>query len=183
MENIENQEEIIKYPEIAQELRVRRDKDQEMRERSMQNGGIIETEEDDMVDIENTNRMKEIVNEIGWPTISKVGKEGSFDAWLLVQHADHDVEFQMQCLDLMKAEPEGEVNPVNIAYLEDRTRVNNGEPQIYGTQFYEHQGYYGPRPIEDQEHVDERREALGLEPMQEYERSLRIRRYNIGKDE
>ncbi len=124
---------------------------------------------DSSIDVENTQRMKEIIEQIGWPTRSKVGKYASESAWLLVQHADHDRAFQKMCLDLMKAQSAGEVSPANIAYLEDRVRVGEGRPQLYGTQFYaDEAGNIGPRPIEDPDHVDERRKAVGLQPLSEY---------------
>ncbi len=143
--------------------------DQQMRRRSIEKGGVIEIEEDDTLDFRNTERMKQIIHDIGWPTISKVGAEISNDAWLLVQHADHDVTFQKKCLDLMKQQSEGEVSKRNIAYLEDRIRVNEGQPQLYGTQFRNEEGTpYGPCPIEDPEHVNDRRKEMGMELLEEY---------------
>jgi hypothetical protein len=124
-------------------------------------------------DRKNTKRLKEIVSEIGWPTILKVGKEASQAAWLLVQHADHDRAFQQHCLDLMKNEAEGEVNKQDIAFLEDRVRVAMGMPTLYGTQFFEDaDGEFGPRPIEDMDHLDERRATMGLPTFDEYEREM-----------
>src|SRR5260370_41554450 len=124
---------------------------------------------DSSIDVENTQRMKEIIEQIGWPTRSKVGKYASESAWLVVHHADHDRAFQKMCLDLMKAKSAGEVSPANIAYLEDRVRVGEGRPQLYGTQFYaDEAGNIGPRPIEDPDPVDERRKAVGLQPLSEY---------------
>jgi hypothetical protein len=111
--------------------------------------------------------MKEIIKQIGWPTVSKVGKEISSSAWLLVQHADHDVEFQKECLELMKAEPETEVSKKDIAYLEDRICVNEDCPQIYGTQFTEKEGRFMPRVIENMENLNERRKSVGLDTLEE----------------
>src|SRR2546429_6865696 len=74
----------------------------------------------DEVDKKNTARMKAIVAKFGWPTTSIFGKEASNNAWLLVQHADLDIEFQEACLSLMKKLPPDEVSLSNIAYLEDR---------------------------------------------------------------
>src|SRR3989338_6041030 len=148
--NFESPSENIPFPEIAAELQSMAAVDQDMRERSQTEGYLDET-----VDTTHTARMKEIVAEIGWPTISKVGKTASDKAWLLIQHADHDVAFQMQCLELMKAAPATEVDPTNIAFLEDRVRVNQGKEQIYGTQFTEVD-------------VDARRAEVGMEPLSEY---------------
>lgn len=160
--NQENQSENISHPEIALEIKQMVDTDQAMRERS---------EEDDYwdeeVDTLNTARMKEIVVEIGWPTISKVGTEGASNAWLLVQHADHDIAFQEQCLNLMKEAPQGEVDETDIAYLEDRVRVNQGRGQLYGTQFTQENNQHIPRMIEDEEKVDIRRAELGMGPLSE----------------
>ena len=122
---------------------------------------------DDTVDVENTERMKEIVAEIGWPTVLKVGEEGAHHAWLLVQHADLDVAFQEECLALMKEAGEGEVSVTDIAYLEDRVRVNQGKGQLYGTQFTQENNQHIPRPIEDEEQVNERRAAIGMGPLSE----------------
>lgn len=161
--NFESPSENIPFPEIAAELQSMAAVDQDMRERSQTEGYWDET-----VDSTHTARMKEIVAEIGWPTISKVGKTASDKAWLLVQHADHDVAFQIQCLELMKAAPATEVDPTNIAFLEDRVLVNQGKEQIYGTQFTEVDGKYIPQPIEDEENVDARRAEVGMEPLSEY---------------
>ncbi len=128
---------------------------------------------DSSIDVANTQRMKEIVENIGWPTRSRVGGHASEMAWLLVQHADHDRAFQQMCLELMKMQAAGEVSPANIAYLEDRVRVGEGRPQLYGTQFnVDEAGNFGPRPIEDPDHVDERRQAVGLQPLSDYARDV-----------
>lgn len=166
------QEPKIEYLSFAKEIKGMYEKDQEMRKRAMANNGIIENEEDSKLDSIHTQRMKEIVKQMGWPTISKVGETVSDMAWLLVQHADHDIEFQKQCLELMK-QTSNDVSKVNIAYLEDRVKVNSGRPQIYGTQFYEHDGIYEPRPIEELDKVDKRRKEVGLESLKEYARMLK----------
>lgn len=152
----------IQFPAIASEINAMAMTDQNMRQRA-----LAENVWDETVDASNTARIKEIVYEIGWPTISRVGREASSNAWLLVQHADRDVAFQSACLALMKQEPPAEVSPQNIAMLEDRVRVNSSQPQIYGTQFDEVDGAYVPRPMEDMERVDERRKLMGLGSLEE----------------
>ena len=67
----------------------------------------------------------------------------------------------------------GELQPVHLAYLTDRLRTFEGKPQLYGTQGQTNSdGLIVPFPIEDEEHVDERREAIGLEPLEEYFKSM-----------
>ena len=46
------------------------------------------------LDQKHTNRVRKIIDKYGWPGKSLVGKQGAHGAWLLVQHATHDVDFQ-----------------------------------------------------------------------------------------
>lgn len=160
--SFEHQKENELFVEIALEIKNMVQVDQEMRSRSQ-----VEDYWDETVDAKNTKRMKEIVAKIGWPTISKVGKEGAHDAWLLIQHSDRDVNFQAQCLQLMKDVPENEVDKINIAYLEDRVRVNQGRGQLYGTQFNQEHGKHVPKTIEDKVNIDLRRAEIGMGPLSE----------------
>ena len=160
------------FAKFAKEITNMYENDQNMRTRAIENKGVIENEEDKSLDLRNTERMKEIVKVMGWPTISKVGEKISNMAWLLIQHADHDVGFQKQCLEFME-QSFGDVSKRNIGYLEDRIRVNEGRPQLYGTQFRGEGENYGPAPIENPEKVDERRKGLGMESLEEYARLLK----------
>lgn len=156
----------IKFPALAQEIEKMLEEDQAMRERALKNKGIIESKEDDTLDQRNAERMKQIIEESGWPSTLKVGQEAARAAWLLVLHADHDVVFQKMALELMNQE-EG-VEEKDIAYLEDRVRVNEGKLQIYGTQFRPNaRGEYNPLPIEDVENVNKRRIQMGLGTLEE----------------
>lgn len=154
--------------DIRNELLKRFEKDKQMRTRVINEGVSL----DESLDKENTEYLKDVVEKHGWPTISNVGWEASQAAWLLVQHADHDLEFQSQCLELMKSLSGDEVSLPNIAYLEDRVRVGRGEPQLYGTQFYQEGNHFAPRPIEDEDGLEERRKAMDLEPFTEYKQTL-----------
>lgn len=121
------------------------------------------------VDRDNTARLRAIVEEHGWPTVALVGSDGARAAWLLAQHADHDVAWQKRALALMEPHAEsGQASPIDLAYLTDRVRVNEGRPQLFGTQFHEVDGKRQPSPIEDPEGVDARRESLGMRTMRAY---------------
>jgi hypothetical protein len=172
---MESSAERVPFPEVAAELAAMRDADQSMRERN-----LADPEEwDEELDRKNTERMKQIIADIGWPTSLKVGAAGADHAWILVQHADHDPAFQEHCLHLMR-ESSGEALNRHIAYLEDRVRVNKGQPQLYGTQFYDSEAGYGPREIEAPEKLDERRREMGLEPFEEYRKGL-LEKYKMNK--
>lgn len=121
------------------------------------------------IDRRNTEELKAIVEEHGWPTAAIVGADGAHAAWLLAQHADHDPDWQRHCLELMEPHTEtGDADPIDFAYLTDRVRVNGGRPQLYGTQMELVDEKRSPRPIEDPESVDERREALGMRSLRGY---------------
>lgn len=114
-------------------------------------------------------KLKKIVDNFGWPSISLVGEEAADKMWLLVQHCDSDVVFQRKCLRLLNdAVNKKEALKHHLAYLTDRILVNEGKPQLYGTQILIMKGQVIPRPIEDMANLDKRRKEMGLEPFSEY---------------
>lgn len=122
------------------------------------------------VDARTTEALKAIVAKHGWPGKSLVGKDGAHAAWQIAQHSP-DVTFQKQCLEKLElAVTQGEAQAVEHAYLYDRVAVNAGKPQRWGTQV---DAKTKPFPIEDPARVDERRKAIGLPTMAEYEKFLR----------
>jgi hypothetical protein len=130
------------------------------------------------VDSDNTAWMKDLVTRHGWPTRARVGEKGAGDAWLLVQHADHDVDFQEHCLDLIRSATEqGQADPRNLAYLTDRVALNRGRPQRYGTQFVQKEGGLEPYQLEDPAMVEKWRAEVGLDPLAEYAERLRKKQY------
>jgi uncharacterized protein DUF6624 len=121
------------------------------------------------IDEANTKWLKEIVAKYGWPGKTLVGADGAHDAWLLVQHADRDREFQKKCLDLMKPlVAKDEVAKTDFAYLTDRVLVAQKKKQLYGTQFTRVNGKMEPQPIEDEANVDKRRAEMGMSSLSEY---------------
>src|SRR5262245_46456624 len=124
-------------------------------------------------DAKHVSSMKAIVTQYGWPGQSLVGKDGAHAAWLLVQHADST--FMAQCLPLMeRSVVAGEASARDYAYLLDRVLMQQGKLQVYGTQFtFGAGGELLLHPIEDAEHVDERRRAVGLPSMAEQEKAMR----------
>lgn len=147
-------------PQLREELLALRDDDQAERTGQPSTGD----------DVSRAARLREIIAASGWPTRTQVGADGASAAWLIAQHADFDVRFQQEVLELMcVALAAGEADPVDVAYLEDRVAVNQGRPQIYGTQVSGCQdGRMVPAPIEDEGNVDQRRARVGLEPLADY---------------
>lgn len=126
------------------------------------------------IDAESSAFLEALIDEHGWPTVSMVGERAAHAAWLLVQHADARPQLQERALALMRPlVASGEASGVDVAYLEDRVRVAQGRPQLYGTQFgADEHGVQRPFAIEDAARVDERRAALGLEPLAQYAEAL-----------
>ena len=164
--------------ELSNELIRRSAVDRAMRNEVIESGDM--THWNDEIDKQNTEYLEKIVDEDGWPTISKVGDEASQAAWLLVQHADHKPDFQAKCLELLKTLPDTEVRAANIAYLEDRVRVAQGRPQLYGTQFYKEGDKFAPRQIEDEGRLEERRAAMGLETFEANQQRILEQYGNLG---
>lgn len=116
----------------------------------------------------NTEWLKQVVAEYGWPKISEVGKHAAGAAWLLAQHADADPVFQVQVLRLM--EPlvqQGDAEPQNYALLYDRVMLKLVGTQRYGTQFTCNDGHWGPQPLEDTAKVEQWRKEVGLDTLAE----------------
>jgi hypothetical protein len=74
---------------------------------------------------------------------------------------------------MKRAVKEDQVSSIDLAYLTDRVLVNQGNPQIYGTQFYrDKNSRLVPRPIWEAEKLDERRKKAGLGTFKLYKRKV-----------
>jgi hypothetical protein len=118
----------------------------------------------------NTEWLKRLVRDEGWPKISVVGEQAAAAAWLLVQHADADPLFQLEALRLMEPLLEsGEVSKQNFAYLYDRIMLKLVGKQRYATQAGPcENGKRRPQPLEDETAVERLRKEAGLNPLNEY---------------
>lgn len=115
--------------------------------------------------------LSKMFNEYGYPGYDLVGKKGSNQFWLMVQHCDKQPEFQQKVLAAMKKEvAKGNADPRDFAYLTDRVRLNTGQKQLYGTQVtYNTDSCQAiPRLLSDSSTVNQRRKDLGLEPIEAY---------------
>lgn len=173
-------------PELARELVRRMEADQaarrlfiELRQKGedrpraeIENEQRLIADKVQAVDQRNRIWLAETIERFGWPGKSLVGEQAAHAAWLLVQHADADPDFQEKCLERMKAAGHGEVAAADIAYLTDRVLVARGRPQVYGTQCEEVAGSFQPRECIEPERLDQRRKEMGLSPMSEYLRQM-----------
>lgn len=134
------------------------------------------------IDLENTTILKEILTKYDWLTISEFGPEADHNAWLLLQHADQDQEFQKEILKrLEKLYLSGETNAQNFAYLYDRIAIKENRLQKYGTQGFIKDGKWVPYDTEDIENLDSTRETVGLSSFSEYLKCIN-QLYNLKND-
>jgi hypothetical protein len=118
------------------------------------------------VDRSNLRAVRKIVAAHGVPTPRTIGQNGMEAFWTLVQHGD--LSLQAKMLRTFKAEKNSGIRLDEMATLEDRVLVNQGRPQVYGSQFYLLGNEWVPHTIEDPDHVDERRRAMSLMPFTMY---------------
>lgn len=116
---------------------------------------------------QNAARLASVLDELGWPSEAVVGPAAAECAWLIAQHAIGEPSFQRRCLALLReAAARGDVPAWQPAMLEDRIRMFEGRPQIYGTQLEaDNEGWLRPYPIEDPSRVSELRRQVGLPPV------------------
>ncbi|RZT11192.1 hypothetical protein SAMN05216319_0329 [Duganella sp. CF402] len=116
------------------------------------------------IDTANMKRLAEIIDAYGWPGLHFAGM-ASQTAFLVLQHADKDS--QLKYLPLLRdAVKRADALGSDLALLEDRVRISDGRAQLYGTQLIGEPLRFAP--IEDEQHVDERRRSIGLPPLAEY---------------
>jgi hypothetical protein len=140
-----------------------------MAERDSANGGPTAAPHGD--------RLWEILDDYEcWPGRRLVDDDGEEAAWILAQRAVFDPGLQRRCLEMIEmAVAAGDAPPAHYALLLDRVRMADGRDQLYGSQFVrtEDGSSVAPWPIEDAEHVDERRQEVGLTPLAEQAREMR----------
>jgi hypothetical protein len=113
---------------------------------------------------ENTAYLRSLVLEVGWIDVARFGYPTALAAFLIVQHS-------MDLALMLAAIPEIEKSTGSMglisAYplLVDRTRLLQGERQIYGTQAgRQADGKPLVLPIVDRQNLDEIRGILGMIP-------------------
>jgi len=114
----------------------------------------------------NQARITELLDKHGWIGPSKVSGLAATAVYLIVQHAP--LEIQLKYLPMMRTAAEaGELSKSSLALTEDRVRMRQNQPQLYGSQVKPGPGV-DLFPVADPENLDERRKAMGLGPVCKY---------------
>jgi hypothetical protein len=144
---------------IRQRLRELSDQDKTAREES-----VIDPNKLEQLSQRSRSLLQNIFDTYGWPKISIFGTQACNDFWLLVQH--EPLQMQEEMLPALKRAVEtGAAQRRNYAYLYDRVQVEKREPQYWGTQSICEHGKAILATVDDVEHIDKRRAAIGLEPL------------------
>ena len=114
-------------------------------------------------------RLVEILDTHGWPGKRLVGEDGAEAAWLLALHTMPDPDVLRRCLRLLRdAAAAGEAELWQVAFLVDRVSLVERNVQVYGTTICRQEdGSFAPPLLEDPDHVDTRRRAVGLPPLEQ----------------
>ena len=121
---------------IADDLIAMAEHDRKVADELATSGALYEGYDPRMAAIHEKNalRLQAIIAQIGWPMERLVGKRAAMAAWLIAQHAISQPEFQRSCLKLLaEAALEHTVPLWQPAMLEDRIRMFEDMPQLYGT--------------------------------------------------
>jgi hypothetical protein len=125
------------------------------------------------LDRQHADELMGYLERYGWIRISEFGKEADRDAWLIVQHATHDLAFQERVLATLETLVKGgETSKSNYAYLYDRVAMNTNRPQRYGTQGSCEGTVWEPIELESRVNLDQLRREIGLGPFEEYRRQM-----------
>lgn len=167
------------FKSIVEKIIDLKNADLELRARLIQTGQLNEGYNEEMNKLHNTNTkiLNDIIDTIGYPTKDKLGKEASDAAWLVIQHSIGQPKFMKKCAMLLKtAVQEKKADPKNLAYLTDRICVFENKPQLFGNQFdWDENGELSPNPIDNLAKVNERRNSIGLNTLEEQIEIIRIR--------
>ncbi|MBT0812883.1 hypothetical protein KIH41_16470 [Litoribacter ruber] len=169
----------MELPDISAKLIGLKKADLKLREKLVKSGKLFQGYNEEMRSLHKINGdiLMEIISEIGYPTIEKVGEEANEATWLVIQHAIDQPQLILLCEKLLKtAVEEGQAEPIHLAFLTDRIAVLQNKPQLFGTQFdWGPNGELHPNHYDDLILVNERRKAIGLNTLEEQTDIIRKR--------
>lgn len=121
------------------------------------------------LDLENADWLSDAFDAYGWLDKDLVGQDGAAAAVQLLQRATGRPAVQRKGLGLlMDAAEKGKASLVDAAHFADRMSVFEGRPQLFGTQLdWTPDGALIPAPVKEPQHLNARRAAIGLPPIEE----------------
>jgi len=110
-----------------------------------------------------------IIEKCGMPTLNEVSQKHMDAIWLCLQHTTK--EHRKNYFPLIeKAVENGDLSKQQYALMKDRILMDEGKPQIYGSQIKNGKLY----KLENPETVNERRKKMGMGTIEDY-----LKHFNI----
>ncbi|MDG0815286.1 DUF6624 domain-containing protein [Bdellovibrio svalbardensis] len=158
------------WTEIGEEILHMMREDQAVRDALAETGELFHGYHPAMekIHLKNAHKLKEIIDEKGFPTTDVVSKEVCTAAIKIVLHAISLPEFmraqEVILQDLAKA---NKVPKMYVATLIDRIRFYEGRKQVYATNAdWDENGILRITDVEDEENLNKRRAAMDLDPIE-----------------
>jgi hypothetical protein len=122
----------------------------------------------------NSAVVSQIIDKFGWLGTDQISEIANKTLFLVIQHGSDDI--QIKYLDTLKnAAQTGRAKPPYYALLLDRTNMNRGKFQEYGSQLVmDGNGKWTFFPIRDEPKVNKRRQMIGLSTMEEYAKKFEL---------
>ena len=107
-----------------------------------------------------------IVEKCGIPTLKDVTQKQMNAIWLGLQHSNKKYR-NKYFSQVVRAVENGDLSKQQYALMKDRILMDEGKPQIYGSQIKNGKLY----PLENPETVNERRKEMGMGTIEDYLKS------------
>ena len=104
-----------------------------------------------------------IIEKCGMPTLKEVTQRHMNAIWLGLQHSNKKIRIKY-FPQIEKAVENGDLSKQQYALMKDRILMDEGKPQIYGSQIKNGKLY----KLENPETVNERRKKMGMETIEDY---------------
>ncbi|MEU5628935.1 DUF6624 domain-containing protein [Streptomyces tendae] len=156
-----------KRPDLARELIARAQASTAHRAKRVRNQlDAVQLGQSRHADHANTKFLRRILAEHDWPGLRLVGTAGARAAWRIALHSDDDLCFQRAATRLLeRAVQADDAFLHHWAHLHDRTLINSGREQEFGTQLFLRPDGIELCPLRAPESLDERRASVGLVPI------------------
>lgn len=122
-----------------------------------------------IIDKENLNLVESISEFCGLEAVQNLGEESIYQFFMIIQHGPS--KYREKYLDFFKRNAtRGLLNKSTLALMIDRTLIEKGKKQLYGTQYKKNQttGQVEFYPLQDSLNIDSLRNSMGLQPFNQY---------------
>lgn len=110
-----------------------------------------------------------IIEKCGMPTLKEVDQKQMDAIWLGLQHSTKEIR-KKYFPQVEKAVKNGDLSKGQYALMKDRMLMDEGKPQIYGSQIENGKLY----KLENPKTVNERRKEMGMESIEDYLKNFNI---------